>query len=791
MQMAGKWRSPGFWSAVGGVAMLLMVAAISAHRGAEHLGFNPINGHFQNFNALARLAAGQRPFVDFPVYLGLGPLLLPFPIFLAFGSTLSAANLAGDLVSVLLLGGSLVVLLRLVRMPHSLSWPLAACIASLPWPMARGHDSAIGIRSFLPFAAALVFLGLRRWHQAGAGRLRFFLVAGAAAGLMPLWSNDYGLPSALAFSLSLLVCCHRGWEKAPVAWACYAMGAIASLVLALCVVTAGHPAAWLAFNQSVAADQFWFYNPMAAAKVYSLADIPHGVSAVLLVGPNLALWLRWLLYRRDDNRAAALAMLAAAATGGAVLSGLAGTFELRYMVPLQRVTLVTLPFCLVLAARPFRHWIWPQERGVLLPATVLGFMALPLAVVFFFGFTAKLLPKAASGELPVAELGGLVPSVYQPAIEMGHQLGARYDHAGIPANRRLLSTYATATALLAGSRQEVPDYIIHALGDAGRQGFAAGLNAGYANVETIDPDAMMWGRWNMRTSWPFYRVLLRDWEPVSRTPWSLLWARRASARVPGPSLACHITTEEDGFTRVAVAGLPQRDGADWWAEVVLDVATHFKPGMVPLVGDHRLLELVENRDEAAHYSERVTWAPTMMALVSNSWTGRLVSGEQRYPLRLIGGQGASLSLRAWPRDRAGVEVRSCHATALLPVAEATLPRTGPRGGEIALVSFSPPEAEAYPVLAGVRAFYLEPVEPLAHLRTRPGDTVVFPDGQRSTLLMSDLYLAVAWRPELRFSAPVDHITIVPRKPDIVAPAALTPDGTGQAPAIPTPVPATN
>lgn len=773
MQREPWWRSPGCWIALGGSGILLAVALLSARSGYQHLAFNPINGHFQNFNSLARLASGQRPFVDFPVYLGMAPMLLPFPIFLALGGTLAASNFAGDLVSVLLLGASLVLLLRLVRVPHSLAWPLAAAVASLPWPMARGHDSAIGIRSFLPFAAAVALLGLLRWRRAGARMPSLFLAAGVLAGLMPLWSNDYGLPSALAFTAGVLVCCHPGWRWVPLAWLGYLLAAGASLLLALGLLTGGHPGAWLAFNRAVAADQFWFYNPMAAAKVYSLADVPHGLAAALLVGPNLALWLRWLLLRRDDDRAAALAMLAAAATGGAVLSGLAGTFELRYMVPLQRVSLVTLPLCLVLAARPYRRWLWPVGRGPLLPAPLLGAMMLPLAMVFFLGFTARLLPKAAPGEEAVAELGGLVPGVYQPAIVMGRRLRAEYDEAGVPPDRRLLSTYATATALLAGSQQEAPDYIIHALGDAGRQSFVGALEAGYRNVETIDPDAMMWGRWNMRTSWPFYRRLLRDWQPVARTPWSLLWARRPTARPDGPRLACRISQDGDGFTQVEVAGLAQPDGRDWWAEVTVDLATRFQAGMVPLVGGHRLLELVENRDEAAHYSERITWAPTMMALVSNSWTGQLADGEHAYPLRLIGGQGASLSLRAWPRDRAEVAVRSCHAVALLPVADATLPRTGPRGGDIPLISFSAPEAEAYPVLAGVRAFYLEPVEPLAHLRTRPGDTVVFPDGQRSTLLMSDLYLAVAWRPDLHLNGPVDHITILPRPDADGAPAAVS------------------
>ena len=62
---------------------LLCIAAVSAFYGAARCGsvdFVCTNGDYQNYNALRRFLAGQRPYADFANYLGMGPLLLCVPL---------------------------------------------------------------------------------------------------------------------------------------------------------------------------------------------------------------------------------------------------------------------------------------------------------------------------------------------------------------------------------------------------------------------------------------------------------------------------------------------------------------------------------------------------------------------------------------------------------------------------------------------------------------------------------------------------------------------------------------
>jgi len=56
--------------------MIFSLAIISALRKLNAIDFNPINGDFQNYNAVRRFTSGQAPFADFTVYLGFGHMFI-------------------------------------------------------------------------------------------------------------------------------------------------------------------------------------------------------------------------------------------------------------------------------------------------------------------------------------------------------------------------------------------------------------------------------------------------------------------------------------------------------------------------------------------------------------------------------------------------------------------------------------------------------------------------------------------------------------------------------------------
>ena len=56
--------------------LLLTLITLSAIEKSKYINFSPLNGDFQNFNPVRRLLAGQAPFRDFEVYLGMGHLIM-------------------------------------------------------------------------------------------------------------------------------------------------------------------------------------------------------------------------------------------------------------------------------------------------------------------------------------------------------------------------------------------------------------------------------------------------------------------------------------------------------------------------------------------------------------------------------------------------------------------------------------------------------------------------------------------------------------------------------------------
>lgn len=57
------------------IFLFILMAFLNAYNLNPYADFYPLNGDFQNYNPIRRFLCGQRPFVDFEVYLGMGHLL--------------------------------------------------------------------------------------------------------------------------------------------------------------------------------------------------------------------------------------------------------------------------------------------------------------------------------------------------------------------------------------------------------------------------------------------------------------------------------------------------------------------------------------------------------------------------------------------------------------------------------------------------------------------------------------------------------------------------------------------
>ena len=195
------------------VLLTFAVPAALAWRVSAEVPTLHLDGAFQTFSGLQRLADGQFPGADFFTYLGIGPLWLLFPAFLLAGGDLCASVFAATYMT--LLAAELVVAVLVLLAAGRRSWWLGLAVAPLPtiaaWfflvrrpeafpdlsAMLAPGNSLRPVRALAPYLialAALLVAGVR-WRP----RVRA-VVLGAVAGVVGVtWSNDFGLVAMVLF----------------------------------------------------------------------------------------------------------------------------------------------------------------------------------------------------------------------------------------------------------------------------------------------------------------------------------------------------------------------------------------------------------------------------------------------------------------------------------------------------------------------------------------------------------------------------------------------------------------
>ncbi|MCY7278028.1 MAG: hypothetical protein LH702_30910 [Phormidesmis sp. CAN_BIN44] len=170
-------------------------------------------------------------------------------------------------------------------------------------------------------------------------------------GVQPLWSNDYGVPSAIALFTITIVHLFKGnpVRKLPQIGGVL-MSATLTFLLLGSVLTHGHLFQWLEESRGVASDQFWYFElrqfnsanlkGLHAGKILDLKDIidyfVHPfffiyLSALTIVGLSV-------LWGKENFNHLLLVYVGITVFGAGTLSSLGGTFFWRYYTPTNFVS---------------------------------------------------------------------------------------------------------------------------------------------------------------------------------------------------------------------------------------------------------------------------------------------------------------------------------------------------------------------------------------------------------------------------------------------------------------------
>lgn len=528
------------------LVLLAVLAGFAAAHGlaaSQDIGYEIMNGDFQNYNPVRRLLAGQTPYRDFAVYLGAGELYSVSAILLfignSFGRSMFATNfLTWFFFEVLILAVCTVVLGR-ARAARGATMVLSAyffaVVSGVPLPFsaqagawlgyaAQNGNSARMMRSAaLPIAVLLIAAGLHHWQAKGqpGGRrlLRPDVLVPLVAGALVPWSNDMGAALYIAIALGyglFLIRVYRTHIAAILRKTLQFIGvSILGLGAAVLLVSWGHPLAWLLQTRGISSYQAWYYGTAPEGKLYYLSELQPDLCFWLCLG--LALVFAIGIFRCKSARSAVLA-----AGGFALTLGMA-LWNLLYCVlssniegPLgggQALMAAMIPALAVrggmMAAERLRGASVRKalQRG--LPVICAAVGCLGVVGGLWGELSTRQAEREAAGLTYVAALGGWT----------GDQADKLATEQSIQAGRTVWSTYASALEAMTGQFQPSgTDYIIHVMGDRQRLAYLQQFQAGgFDLVETPSPKVSSSERWSRNANWWFYRELYRYWQPVGTT----------------------------------------------------------------------------------------------------------------------------------------------------------------------------------------------------------------------------------------------------------------------------------
>ena len=519
---------------------LFCIAAVSAFYGAARCGsvdFVCTNGDYQNYNALRRFLAGQRPYADFANYLGMGPLLLCVPLTALhnnFSGSLFATNFVACacfilfvfLIFYLVTGHKLIAAAAGLLAPKILSSRLLSLLPVLGGYaetylnlLAKSGNSFRIARLFLPvlYCLLLLFFLWHRQRKGGFVPLRAMLRSGRVCaavgfflGMGIVWSNDFGFACIGSAVLVLLILSiadtaqgalplRRSFSRFLFFLPALAGGGLVSILL---VTHFG--GGYFRFTQGVSQWQYWYYSLWSDSKIYSLPEFfsrisPHTAVNLLVYLAAMGFALFLLCRKKENDRLILLVFL------------LTSIFAVQflYLVACGGDNFQEGSYCaimLLLCALACKGLLLlaGQIKLLGLARAGAGFLACGVSLLCLVQGISLLRQNAALAESPsyVAELGG-VSSNAGPLREMKQIVG---DHS-------LFSTYATALDDMLDNFQPTGcDYIIHALGDRPFDDYLRDFTENhYDFVQTTNYTKWLWEPWANGVSWPFYRELYSNY----------------------------------------------------------------------------------------------------------------------------------------------------------------------------------------------------------------------------------------------------------------------------------------
>jgi hypothetical protein len=518
------------WGWVAGLVILIAGFTSIALDTVFHFKDSPIDGPFQLYNGLRRLAAGERYGGTFQVFHGPGIPYLHYPLFRLFGGSFLASEFSRQIVSV---GASMLVVPAFFR-AWTGNWRSAiqlSVVALLGLIMLRVHalsfpiNSMIGLRSTMPLVVAMhLVLRPRGWRAA--------VERGGVIAITLACGIEQGMAATAALVAVLILTSILRRETRPALEGIVAAISGVLFYVAIVAVISRDPVSVLRYNFSlVPKDQFWYFggppNAFLSRPIQLLIFLERPLWTLMVLAALIVTAVRFLkgVSRADARFRVAEFFLMVYALLSA--TSMLGTLAMVYFQPAVRVAML-------LAVVAVWRWLernrdsiqvrpWVRKHGETVFATVVALFAIsmfPFATLSIVRTPLHILVThlRADGRPVMTEDWRITARVGEDQF---NRTAAAIGHKPV-----LWSTYSSLIESNKGVFNPSYDYIIHALGPRARDDYAATFVSTRPDlVQTLDPTYTSYEEWLELHHWNFYRPLLRDYHVTAVGPWSFFWTR--------------------------------------------------------------------------------------------------------------------------------------------------------------------------------------------------------------------------------------------------------------------------
>ncbi|ABM02306.1 hypothetical protein Ping_0448 [Psychromonas ingrahamii 37] len=510
-----------------------------------------LDGAFQTASGLFRLDSGQLPGKDFFPYLGIGPILIIFPVFKLAGSDLIASSFSTLFVTRVLAWVSVSLVVHLIL--RSKSFISSLCIGIILLIILIGIDKS-GFFINKPFSFLIDPGTSLRPVRASApyllGILSYFIVttsipyslkkylAGVSAGIFLLWSNDYALPTVATFSLFFCIYFYKNsatnWLKDALV---FSLILISTWLVLLLLITAGHPLELLKYNfRDVATDQWWYFSPYYD-RIFHLSDLGKLINADLLILLVFSIYA----YKTKYIESIILCIIGFALFFGGVLASIGGHFTKIYFNAYHAwAIIIAIIFTINLIVKLISKNIQSNQilflRNLVSPSIIICLLMVASAGSYKY---YRNLNSVQNNKYfyYIDEFGGYLNVKWKDYIEF----------IKLNKHKPIIEEYWGLASALNRTFSPWPvDSVIHALGDVRKKAQDSLVKADYI-ITSKNGNFSIWQPWSVSQNFWFYKTLFSEWEPIFHSPATTIWKKLPHKRTE-QNVECEITKNRDAFT---------------------------------------------------------------------------------------------------------------------------------------------------------------------------------------------------------------------------------------------------